>query len=97
MAIPKQIEALLERMRGMSAADISVLEASTQTPVSNMTTGPGSPNGALWSAMVDLGWMLRKDEDLELPGGVRFPMEVYSIRPEGLQPTLNLLATLARR
>lgn len=97
MATEAQIEALLERMRGMSAADISVLEASTQTPDSNMTTGPGSPNESLWSEMVDLGWMIREDEDLELPGGVRFPMKAYSIRPEGLQPILNLLATLARR
>src|ERR1017187_1470291 len=97
MATEAQIEALLERMRGMCAADISVLEASSQTPESSMTTGPGSPNEALWSAMVDLGWMIRKDDDLELPGGGRFAMKIYSISPEGLQPILDLLSELAKR
>ncbi len=69
----------------------------SQTPESSMTTAPGSPNEALWSEFVDLGWMIRKDDDLELPGGARFPMRIYSMSPEGLQPILNLLAALAKR
>jgi hypothetical protein len=97
MATQAQIEALLQRMREMSAADLSVLEASSKTPESSMTTGPGSANEALWSEMVELGWMIRRDEDLELPGGARFPMKIYTISPEGLQPILNLLSTLSKR
>jgi hypothetical protein len=97
MATQAQIEALLKRMRGMSAADISVLEASTETPESSMTTAPGSPNELLWSEMAALGWMNRRDEDLELPGGARFPMKIYTISPEGLQSILNLLSTLSKR
>ena len=97
MATPAQIEALLQRMREMSAADLSVLEASTQTPGSSMTTGPGSPNEVLWSEMVDLGWMIRRDEALDLPGGARFPMKIYTISPEGLEPISNLLSILSNR
>lgn len=96
MATQAQIEALLERMREMSAADLSVLETSTETPGSSMTTAPGSPNELLWSEMVALGWMNRRDEDLELPGGARFPMKIYTISPEGLQPILNLLSILTK-
>jgi hypothetical protein len=94
MATQPQIEALLKRMREMSAADISVLEASTQTPESSMTTAPGSANEALWSEMVELGWMTTKDENLELAEGMHFPMTIYTISPEGLQPIMNLLAAL---
>ena len=49
MAAQAHIDALVRRVREMSAADISVLEASAQTPGSNMTTSPGGPNEILWS------------------------------------------------
>jgi len=97
MATQEQIQALLQRMRQMSAGDISVLAASTQTPGSSMTTAPGSPNEALWSAMVGLGWMNKRDEVLDLPGGRRFQMKIYSISPEGLQPILDLLSALREK
>jgi hypothetical protein len=96
MATDAQIEALLNRMRTMSAADISVLHASAHTPDSNMTTAPGSANEALWSEMVNLGWMIAKEDALDLPGGRRFVMKIYSISPEGLEPILNLLARLSQ-
>jgi hypothetical protein len=97
MATQAQIEALLQRMRQMSAADLSVLQASTQTPGSSITTAPGSPNEVLWSEMVGLGWMDRRDEELELSAGTRFPMKIYTIRPEGLQPILSLLSAFSKR
>lgn len=96
MATLAQIAALLERMRQMSPADISVLDASTKTPESSMTTGPGSANEALWTEMVKLGWMTRRDEDLELPGGKRYSMKIYSISLEGLEPILDLLSRLSK-
>jgi hypothetical protein len=84
-------------MRAMSAADISVLEASSKTPDSSMTTAPGSRNEALWSEFVKLGWMIKKEEALDLPGGKRFVMTIYSISSEGLHPILDLLLTLAEQ
>jgi hypothetical protein len=96
MATQEQMDALLARMRGMSAADLSVLDASAHTPDSNMTTSPGSPNQALWSEMVKIGWMNEKEDAIGLPGGTRFTMTVYSIRPEGLEPILSLLSHLSK-
>jgi hypothetical protein len=96
MATQAKMEALLRRMRGMSAADISVLDASAQTPDSNMTTAPGSPNEALWSEMVELGWITKKADALELPGRAPLLMTIYSISPEGLQPILHLLSALSQ-
>jgi hypothetical protein len=95
MATEAEIAALLERMRAMSAADISVLEASANTPESNVTTAAGSANEALWSEFVKLGWMIKKEDMLDLPAGKRFVMTIYSISSEGLQPILDLLSTLA--
>jgi|SRR5579862_8696715 len=97
MATEAQIEALLNRMRTMSAADISVLHASAHTPDSNMTTAPGSANEALWSEMVNMGLMSVKEDALDLPGGKRFVMRIYSISPEGLEPILDLLSALSRQ
>jgi hypothetical protein len=97
MATPAQTEALLRRMRQMSAGDLSMLEAAVNTPDSNMATGPGSPNEALWSEMAALGWIVTRDEELDIPGGIRFPMRIYSITPEGRQPIAGLLSILAGR
>lgn len=97
MATQAQIEALLERMRQMSAADLSILQASAQTPGSSMTTAPGSANEALWSEMVGLGWMTSREENLDLPGGAHFPMRIYTISPAGLEPIRNLLVLIFKR
>lgn len=87
---------LLQRMQAMSAADISVLDASVKTPDSNMTTAPGSKNDLLWSGMEILGWMRTRNEELELPGGRRFAMKIYTITPDGVEPIANLLAALSQ-
>ena len=97
MATQAQVEALLQRMRQMSDADLSVLAASAQTPGSSMTTGPGSANEALWSELVALGWMVMRAEALELTGGRRIEMTIYSISVEGLQPISELLAAVSKR
>jgi hypothetical protein len=39
----------------------------------------------------------KRDEDLELPGGARLPMSIYTISPEGFQPILDLLSALSKR
>ena len=97
MATEAQTEALLQRMREMSAADISVLAASAQEPGSSMTTAPGSPNEVLWTGMVDLGWMSVRDENLDIPGRPPLLMKIYSITPEGLEPISSLLSRLSQR
>ena len=97
MADAVQIRALLERMRAMSAADISVFEASANTPDSSMTTAPGSANEALWSEFLKLGWMIKKEDVLDLPNDKRFVITIYSISSEGLQPIRDLLSTLRQQ
>jgi hypothetical protein len=89
-----QIEALLVLMRSMSPAEISVLEASVRTPDSNMTTGPGSRNEALWTEMAQLGWIAIKEDSIDLPGGNEFTVKIYSITPEGVAPIQELLSKI---
>jgi hypothetical protein len=96
MATQAQIESLLQRMREMSAADLSVLQASADTPDSQMTTAPGSPNEALWSQMEKLEWMIRTAEDISLPGGGQFAMHTYSLTPAGREAVLKLLSLLSQ-
>jgi hypothetical protein len=95
LATQAQTEALLRRMRDMSAADLSVLAASADTPGSNMTTAPGSRNDALWSDMEKLGWLTVKSETLDLPGGKQYLMKIYAIAAEGREPILTLLSALS--
>ncbi len=89
-----QGEALLSRMRSMSPGEISVLEASVRTPDSNMTTGPGSRNEALWTEMAQLGWIGIKEDSIDLPGGNKFAIKIYSITPEGVAPIQELLSKI---
>src|ERR1035437_2000113 len=96
MATEAQIEGLVQRMRKMSAADISVLEARSQTPDSSMTATPGSQNEALWSEMAELGWKVIREDEIDLTGGKRYVMKTYTISTEGLQPIVNSLSTLSR-
>jgi hypothetical protein len=96
MASQQEMEALLQHMRQMSAADLSVLHASVHTPGSFMTTSPGSPNQLFWSAMEKLGWMIRTEDDLGLAGGGRFSLQMFAATPEGCAAIGDLLAALAR-
>jgi hypothetical protein len=88
------MDAFLERMRAMSAADLSVLAASAAEPGSSMTTVPGSANAALWSEMAKRGWMTTREEKIELPGRAPYVMTIYTIAPEGVRPIAELLAAL---
>ncbi len=89
-------ETLLAHMRTMTDGDISVLEASVETPDSSMATSPGSPNDVLWSAMEELGWMRRHEESIPLPGTTPFRLLTYAITPEGQQPISELLSKLLK-
>jgi hypothetical protein len=89
-------EALLARMRTMTDGDLSVLHASLQSPDSSMATSPGSPNDVLWSAMEKLGWMLRHEQSIPLPGMASFNLLTYVITPEGRHPITELLSKLLK-
>jgi hypothetical protein len=94
-ATPAQLESLKTLMRGMSAADLSILEAVPQTLEQeesvSLATVPGSKNDQLWSQMAALGWM-KQEEPLEgLPAS-----RVYIVPREAREPLQNLLLDLKR-
>jgi hypothetical protein len=60
MTASPDFQLLLQRMRTMSAGDLSVLHASLERPESVMITPVGSPNDILWSEMAAFGWMRKK-------------------------------------
>jgi hypothetical protein len=96
MASQHEVPALLQQMRQLSAADLSVLQASVSTPGSFMTTSPGSPNQLVWSAMEKLGWMVRSEDELGLAGGGRFALQMFAATPEGCEAIKELLSSLPR-
>ena len=52
----------LQKLRAMSPADLSVLEACVTKSGSVMVTTEGSANHKLWSEMEKLGWLERRQE-----------------------------------
>jgi hypothetical protein len=75
----------------VSAADLSILRAALEEPVSEqpvlVTTTPGSKNDLLWTAMVALGWMSHA-EPLDVP----VPSKVFRINPTAKQSIWEFLA-----
>jgi hypothetical protein len=94
MTLTPDMAALLQQMYSMSAGDLSTLEASLGDPGSKMVTSPGSPNDALWSRMVSLGWMSLEERTVGIPEGPSIVMKEYRIEPEGRQPVTQLMAAL---
>lgn len=90
-----QTEALLERMRSMSAADLSVLEAAIKQPSGEqpvlLTTIPGSANDQLWSEMTKLGWL-----SAEPPLAVPVQSKVFALQPSAKPALEELFAELNR-
>lgn len=84
-------EQLFQRLRRMSAGDISVLRASLETSNSEMTTMPGSANDSLWSEMVTLGWMSKRTDAV---GPIQILL--FKVEPAGTEPIRALLQQLAR-
>jgi hypothetical protein len=77
----------------MSAADLSILratleEAEAQRPIL-VTTTPGSNNDALWTMMVELGWMTSA-EPLDVP----VSSKVFQINPAEKESIRRFLAEL---
>lgn len=90
-----QAQTLLARMRMMSAADLSVLEAAAQEPSGEqpvlLTTVPGSANDQLWSEMAKLGW-LSEEPPLDAPVRSR----VFALQPSAKPALEELFAELHR-
>lgn len=92
MATTDQIDRILGRMRTMSAADLSNLEAGLTHPDNTLTTQPGSANDFLWKEMEELGWLQASDGSFDLPNGKSFPLRKYAFTEEGRVPIAALLA-----
>lgn len=86
--------ALLRRMHSMSDGDISTLEVGLSQPEAKMVTSQGSPNDALWSEMVLLGWMSVQERTLGAAEGPSFLAKEYTIEPAGREPITQLMTSL---
>jgi hypothetical protein len=88
--------ALLTRMRELSAADLSILEAVVESLGTDesprLTTIPGSANDRLWSEMTKLGWM-SADAPLE---DVPMATKVFVVHASAKEP-LDALVTEVKR
>jgi hypothetical protein len=79
---------LVQRMRSMRPADLSVLAGMLQTPEPevNIATTIGSDNDLLWSEMARIGWMTLGSAD-DLPAGSR----VFKVGAAGRERIAKLL------
>jgi hypothetical protein len=95
MASAEQTQALLTRMRELSAGDLSILEAVVESLQGEdevrLTTTPGSANDRLWSEMTVLGWM-SADAPLEVPVDTK----VFVVHAAAKEPLSSLLLDLRR-
>jgi hypothetical protein len=90
-----QIESLKAHLKEMSAADLSILDALTeslkQEETVSLATTPGSKNDLLWSQMAVLGWM-----KLDKPLAEHAASKVYIVNREAREPLEALLIDLKR-
>lgn len=98
MAVPMKVvtraDVLLDRMKQMSAADISVLEAAARGRAgAGLTTMPGSPNDTLWTAMEREGWMTSSMVDMPA-NGLQLQLKVFRLEEAGREPITHLLERL---
>jgi hypothetical protein len=94
MSVLSRTDALLDRMREMSAADISVLEAAATGPSgAGLTTMLGSPNDILWTDMERAGWMTSLIKELPA-NGLQLQLKVFRLEEAGQAPVRDLLERL---
>ena len=87
---------LLRLMDNLSPGDVSILQHSLENPAdTQLLTVPGSPNDALWSAMMSLGWMTMKEQQPELAGKI-LTNKLFKYSPEYLESVAELLAEFRR-
>jgi hypothetical protein len=90
-----QLELVKERLKSMSAADLSILaalpESLKEQETVRLVTIRGSNNDVLWAQMVPLGWM-QLDQPLE-----EYPASsMYTVLPYAREPLEALLLDLKR-
>ena len=92
---PEQIEAMKTNLKEMSAADLSILAALSESlreeETVRLATIPGSKNDQLWSKMAELHWMT-----LDTPLEEHPASKVYIVRREALEPIETVLLELKR-
>lgn len=68
MDIPEnEQDALLDLLRQLKASDLSILQATLETPDSQIATVRNSANDVLWSRFVALGLAVEMALDVTLP------------------------------
>src|SRR5690348_15508247 len=91
----EQIQALLQQMRELNAAEFSILEGIVKSlgagEEPTVTTTPGSVNDCLWSEMTELGWM-SADEPLKVPVATK----VFVVHATPKEPSSKLIAEVNR-
>ena len=94
MAASDTTDELLAMMRGMTAADLSVVAAASEMPDAAMTTMPGSANDTLWSKMTRLGWLNVETEEIPVEGSQAIVLRGFTMTAVGTQPIAGLLQRL---
>ena len=84
------------RLRSLSAADLSVIEAAASKPGSLMLTSSGSANDALWSDMETVGWTKRAHpfgQATDANPAAKL-VRAFELTPEGANAVRTALARL---
>ena len=84
---------LLQLMRAMSPADLSVIETAARRAGNQAVTIAGSANDMLWSDFVALGWM----KTVPVPEGLPDNIRVFEVTAAGAAPISGLLQRLNRQ
>jgi hypothetical protein len=62
---------VIDLLRNLKASDMSVLEATLDTPDSQIATVRDSPNDVLWSALERMGLAQEMVLDIEIPSALK--------------------------
>ncbi|WP_162914476.1 hypothetical protein [Taklimakanibacter lacteus] len=84
---------LWTRLALLGPGDLSVNQAAVVQPESLMVTGHGSPNDALWSEMVEIGWT----REIRLDQPVLTASRAFAFTDAGIRVMTEALAELARQ
>lgn len=92
---PPLLDDLVKAMDGLTAGDISMLEASVSSPGSIIATVSGSANDVFWTQLEALGWL----RAAELPAGqpdLQW-MRCFTLDDAGVASIAALLKQYARK
>ena len=82
---------LVELLRSLSSADLSVVRATLETADSQIATVAGTPHEALWSALVERGFARELPLDFDVPLPAHFRPKSFALTTEGREVLPQLL------